>query len=230
MSPNPSHTIKRKSVSPAPPPDHRRLSGVPFGPDSYDALNPTLSATGSDISRPDPDEKIITHDGREIDPSDHLPMDTWAPEPEPKGPKTPATASVSPVSYDSDRYSTPPAPNAGARNRLQKKTQRMSALPSTSPAGSSPLAPISSHNYQDHGSDFTPPRMSRASTWDYPSENHAPQYGSSPGGMRGGPPIPAKIPLPIMSGANNASESEWALMQEMSRIDIGAGRSRRHRY
>ncbi|KAJ0267673.1 hypothetical protein COL940_014137 [Colletotrichum noveboracense] len=259
MSPNPSHTIKRKSVSPAPPPDHRRLSGVPFGPDSYDALNPTLSATGSDISRPDPDEKIITHDGREIDPSDHLPMDTWAPEPEPKGPKTPATASVrsrasmapqpaptsgrrqlriaarpqsqvSPVSYDSDRYNTPPAPNSGARNRLQKKTQRMSALPSTSPAGSSPLAPISSHNYQDHGSDFTPPRMSRASTWDYPSENHAPQYGSSPGGMRGGPPIPAKIPLPIMSGANNASESEWALMQEMSRIDIGAGRSRRHRY
>ncbi|KAI8187614.1 hypothetical protein KHU50_001110 [Colletotrichum sp. SAR 10_65] len=210
--------------------DNRQLSGVPFGPDSYDALNPTLSATGSDISRPDPDEKIITHDGREIDPSDHLPMDTWAPEPEPKGPKTPATASVSPVSYDSDRYSTPPAPNAGARNRLQKKTQRMSALPSTSPAGSSPLAPISSHNYQDHGSDFTPPRMSRASTWDYPSENHAPQYGSSPGGMRGGPPIPAKIPLPIMSGANNASESEWALMQEMSRIDIGAGRSRRHRY
>ncbi|KAI8315076.1 hypothetical protein K4K61_003036 [Colletotrichum sp. SAR11_59] len=230
MSPNPSHTIKRKSVSPAPPPDHRRLSGVPFGPDSYDALNPTLSATGSDISRPDPDEKIITHDGREIDPSDHLPMDTWAPEPEPKGPKTPATASVSPVSYDSDQYNTPPAPNSGARNRLQKKTQRMSALPSTSPAGSSPLAPISSHNYQDHGSDFTPPRMSRASTWDYPSENHAPQYGSSPGGMRGGPPIPAKIPLPIMSGANNASESEWALMQEMSRIDIGAGRSRRHRY
>ncbi|KAF6821932.1 C2 domain containing protein [Colletotrichum plurivorum] len=262
------HTIKRKSVSPAPPPsDHRRLSGIPFGPDSYNELNPTLSANGSEIAGPDPDEKIITHDGREIDPSDHLPMDTWAPEPEPKGPKTPATASVrsrvsaapapqvtptsgrrqlriagrpqsqvSPVTYNSDPYSTAVATTgSGGRNRLQKKTQRMSALPSTSPAGSSPLAPISSHNYQDNGSDFTPPRLPRASTWDYPSENHAPQYGSSPGGMRGGPPIPAKIPLPVMSGAMPASygggnQGEWALMQEMSRIDIGAGRSRRHRH
>ncbi|KZL74627.1 C2 domain-containing protein [Colletotrichum tofieldiae] len=266
ISPNPQtqHTIKRKSVSPAPPPsDHRRLSGVPFGPDSYDMLNPAVSTTNSDISRPDPDEKIITHDGREIDPSDHLPMDTWAPEPEPKGPKTPASAStrsraspagaqplptsgrrqlriagrpqsqVSPVTYGSEPYhvpGTPPNMSSGGRNRLQKKAQRMSALPSTSPAGSSPLAPISSHNYQDNGSDFTPPRLPRASTWDYPSENHAPQYGSSPGGNYGGgaPPIPAKVPLPVMSGAN--VDNEWALMQEMSRIDIGAGRSRRHRH
>ncbi|GJC79583.1 hypothetical protein ColLi_02421 [Colletotrichum liriopes] len=266
ISPNPQtqHTIKRKSVSPAPPPsDHRRLSGVPFGPDSYDMLNPAVSTTNSDISRPDPDEKIITHDGREIDPSDHLPMDTWAPEPEPKGPKTPASASTrsraspagaqplptsgrrqlrvagrpqsqaSPVTYGSEPYhvpGTPPNMSSGGRNRLQKKAQRMSALPSTSPAGSSPLAPISSHNYQDNGSDFTPPRLPRASTWDYPSENHAPQYGSSPGGNYGGgaPPIPAKVPLPVMSGAN--VDNEWALMQEMSRIDIGAGRSRRHRH
>ncbi|OLN93034.1 Ingression protein fic1 [Colletotrichum chlorophyti] len=259
--PQSQHTIKRKSVSPAPPPtEHRRLSGVPFGPDSYDALNPTLSATNSDISRPDPDEKIITHDGREIDPSDHLPMDTWAPEPEPKGPQTPASASVrsrtspagaqpmptsgrrqlrlatrpqsqaSPITYGSDPYvnpSTPSAPSTNGRNRLQKKTQRMSALPSS--ASSSPLAPISSHNYQDTGNDFAPPRLPRASTWDYPSENHAPQYGSSPGGhYASGPPIPAKVPLPVMSGANG--DNEWALMQEMSRIDIGAGRSRRHRH
>ncbi|KAK1968178.1 hypothetical protein LY78DRAFT_448865 [Colletotrichum sublineola] len=266
ISPNPhtQHTIKRKSVSPAPPPsEHRRLSGIPFGPDSYDMLNPAVSATNSDLSRPDPDEKIITHDGREIDPSDHLPMDTWAPEPEPKGPKTPASASTrsrastadaqplpasgrrqlriagrpqsqaSPVTYSSDPYhvpGTPPNMSSGGRNRLQKKTQRMSALPSTSPAGSSPLAPISSHNYQDNSGDFTPPRLPRASTWDYPIENHAPQYGSSPGGHYGGsaPPIPAKVPLPLMSGANG--DNEWALMQEMSRIDIGAGRSRRHRH
>ncbi|KAL2880741.1 hypothetical protein SGCOL_003768 [Colletotrichum sp. CLE4] len=222
-------------------------------------VSPGHYTTGSNVSRPDPDEKIITHDGREIDPSDHLPMDTWAPEPEPKGPKTPATASVrsraspaatqampptgrrqlriagrpqsqaSPVTYGSDPYHVPGTPPSGGRNRLQKKTQRMSAMPSTSPAGSSPLAPISSHNYQDHGSDFTPPRLPRASTWDYPSENHAPQYGNSPGGGYGGaPPIPAKVPLPIMSGANG--DNEWALMQEMSRIDIGAGRSRRHRH
>ncbi|KAK3352029.1 hypothetical protein B0H65DRAFT_143159 [Neurospora tetraspora] len=91
-SPNPrQQTIKRKSVSPAPPPvEERRLSGIPFGPDSYDALNPTVSS--DNIGRPDYNEasgKIITHDGKEVDPSDHLPMETWAPEPEPKKGTTP---------------------------------------------------------------------------------------------------------------------------------------------
>lgn len=96
ISPNPQIPI-RKSVSPAPmtPEQPRRLSGVPFGPDSFDALNPSI-ATTSGISfssapvatkRPEIPEKIITHDGREIDPSDYLPMDTYAAEPEPRGPK-----------------------------------------------------------------------------------------------------------------------------------------------
>ena len=87
---NPHHTIRRKSVSPVPAPaEDGRLSGVPFGPDSYDALNPGAAAVQNEqpAARPDCDEvngKIITHDGREVDPSDHLPMDTWAPEPEPR--------------------------------------------------------------------------------------------------------------------------------------------------
>jgi hypothetical protein len=82
--------------------------------------------------------------------------------------------------------------------------------------GSSPLAPLPHH--QDN---FTPPRtLVRASTFDYPSENHAPMYGSSPGESsramtRGGysaPPIPAKVPLaiagpPVMSGALPVSRS-----------------------
>ncbi len=51
-SPNPHHTIRRKSISPAPPIDGRRLSGVPFGPDSFDALNPSLvSASSGDSTR-----------------------------------------------------------------------------------------------------------------------------------------------------------------------------------
>ncbi|KAM7218711.1 ingression protein fic1 [Rhypophila decipiens] len=90
-SPNPRHTIRRKSVSPAPPPsESRRLSGVPFSPDSYDTLNPKVASSASLDSaalRSDYDEtsgKIITHDGREVDPSDHLPVETWAPEPEPR--------------------------------------------------------------------------------------------------------------------------------------------------
>ncbi|KAF3345337.1 hypothetical protein VD0002_g6319 [Verticillium dahliae] len=265
--PNHNHTIKRKSVSPAPPPsdepEGRRLSGVPFGPDSYDLLNPSLS--GGKETLANPDAKIITHDGREIDPSDHLPMDTWAPEPEPKQapplapsgrarpggaqpmPPTgrrplriagrPHSQSAAPAPTYPLPDDPPVTPQSGGRNRLQKRTHRASALPAPPPVGSSPLAPISSHNHQESlGGGFTPPtRLPRASTWDYPSENHAPQYGSSPGGSRGAPPVPDKIPLPLMSGALTHRSSggggggeDWALMHEMSQIDIGAGRSRRH--
>lgn len=97
-SPNPHHTIKRKSISPAPPPaasETRRLSGVPFGPDDYNALNPAIASTNPSGSGPDYSEitgMIITHDGKEVDPSDHLPIDTWAPEPEPKKPSSSASS------------------------------------------------------------------------------------------------------------------------------------------
>ncbi|KAL2196050.1 hypothetical protein P885DRAFT_61249 [Corynascus similis CBS 632.67] len=104
-SPNPhhQHTIRRKSVSPRPPVEtERRLSGVPFGPDSYEALNPKASSAAlrdAASSRPDYSEttgKIITHDGREVDPSDHLPVESWAPEPEPKQPTSSTSAPARP--------------------------------------------------------------------------------------------------------------------------------------
>jgi hypothetical protein len=85
----------RKSVSPRPPPssggDDRRLSGVPFDPDSFDVFNPNTAKPTSDTERPgssmDLNEQgqIVTFSGRVIDASDHLPVDSWAPEPERKG-------------------------------------------------------------------------------------------------------------------------------------------------
>ncbi|KAJ9160605.1 Ingression protein fic1 [Coniochaeta hoffmannii] len=283
-SPNPQHTIKRKSVSPAPPRSAeggRRLSGVPFGPDSYNALNPTVAAaTSNDVPASGPDYNdngmIISHDGREVDPSDHLPMDTWAPEPEPKKPTsaTSPSARTSPggpqslpasgrrplriagrsqntvgsepgyippdVSFDA---STPTKPLSTGRNKLQKKAHRASAMPvmsGTSAASpghqpSSPLAPLPMH--QDN---FTPPRnVPRARTFDYPNENYAPAYASSPldglggyhsrGGSAGGyrasvsgPPIPEKVPLSgsqaVMSGALPAPSQydEWGGMRQGS--------------
>ncbi|KJR82853.1 uncharacterized protein SPSK_03913 [Sporothrix schenckii 1099-18] len=320
-SPKPQHTIKRKSVSPAPPaasPEgERRLSGIPFGPDSYDSLNPALAAS-KDLARPDYNEasgKIIAHDGREIDPSDHLPVESWAPEPEPK-PSNPASATASPADYSTPtsgrkqlRIAGRPQSSMGssgvtfssaddpgttytptARNRLQKKANRQSVaaisvssgtLSSGSPQGSTPLAPLTYPRQQQDS--FTPPRpLGRASTFDYPSENHAPStYGSGPGRTSFGspaPPIPAKVPVgssqyngashtgsfrgnssygyddsgdrcPVMSGAlmptgpatralpwndnstgggMHGGPGEIALLEEMSRIDIGTGRARRH--
>lgn len=258
-SPGAGHTIKRKSVSPAPPPSEpRRPSGVPFGPDSYDAFNPSASMSRDDNKSADytnANGKIVTPDGREVDPSDHLPMDTWAPEPENKKPTQPpqetrsrpvgaqpmppsgrrqlriaarphSTVSPSPAHVTQG----PVAPVNTGRNRLQKKNHRASALPAPISAGTSPLGPATAHQRNS-----TPPRaLVRAGTFDY--ENHGPSYNGDYGVARTGyssaPPIPAKVPM--MSGGMGSSAStprggeELALMEEMSRIDIGTGRARRH--
>lgn len=173
-SPNPRHTIRRKSVSPAPAPapEPRRLSGVPFGPDSYDALNPSAATSAvrdAAEARPDYDEatgKIITHDGREVDPSDHLPMESWAPEPEPKKPSASAASRPSPsvpqtslpssrasrlatrpqsmLPSSGPRYSdmhdpaTPSPPVSTGRNRLQKKPHRASVAAPPTMSGAPP--------------------------------------------------------------------------------------------
>lgn len=106
VSPPHRPTPTRRSVSPRPSPTDTVInnSGVPYGPDSYDIHNPS---TGSPLGhhsssssapyhiRPDhsgapprdgPGGPIVGWDGREIDPSDHLPVDSWAPEPEKKTP------------------------------------------------------------------------------------------------------------------------------------------------
>lgn len=278
-SPSGRHTIKRKSVSPAPPPpDSRRLSGVPFGPDSYDALNPSLSTPlPKEQARQEKeyDEiggKIITHDGKEIDPSDHLPMDTWAPEPEPKGKKPSGTATsrpslsgpqpipssgrkplrirearpssitaLPPAMYITPEVtSTPLPPPITGRNRLQKKAHRSSATPvmmsGANGPGPTPLAPLAQPQDRD---SFAPRPLGRASTVDY--ENHAPPMYDTSSAMplHGGrdhsasaPPIPAKIPLNAGGAMVPLGRAEYGgdmtLMEEMSKIDIGTGRARRH--
>ncbi|KAK4946292.1 hypothetical protein LTR66_014301, partial [Elasticomyces elasticus] len=99
-------TPTRKSVSPRPSlsdDSPRRQSGVPFSPDSYDEYNPSLRSPstlsnanspnssyqlqqGSGATPRDNNGPILGWDGRVIDPSDHLPVDSWAPEPEKKTP------------------------------------------------------------------------------------------------------------------------------------------------
>jgi hypothetical protein len=95
----------RRSVSPMPSPPDTVIhpgGGAPFSPDSYDVHNPSTGspmASGHSVNAPfqiRPDQgnaaregangPIVGWDGREIDPSDHLPVDSWAPEPEKKSP------------------------------------------------------------------------------------------------------------------------------------------------
>ncbi|KAG5928253.1 hypothetical protein E4U42_000973 [Claviceps africana] len=253
-NPSPQHAVRRKSLSPAPPSaEDRRLSDPPFDPDSFNAFNPNLPAPDC-AEMVESKGKVIGHDGREIDPTDYLPMDTWAPEPEPRG----TAEQVSPESPVKESYAgAKPMPASGrrtlriaarpssmpaqqgpcavpaygqtdltrtspisTRHRLQKKATRASTGHSGPSASmSSPLAPISPDNYQERQMQYTPTRSPRLrGSLDYSNENRAPHYGS-------GPPIPTKVPLAITSGAHDGAD--MTLMEEMQRIDIGAGRSRR---
>ena len=269
----------RKSVSPAPEPApaERRVSAIPFSPDSYDSFNPSLSSS-STFNQPGPkystpeqaketaiqhernlklgDGPIIGSDGREIDPSDHLPTDTWAPEPEPKVPRKRAEVTVRfkhspqgaqpmppsrrpfaenqnvarPHSIANPMSFQPPenvSPTTAHRNRLRK---RMNAVPTPHPA-SSPIVPTVNNTTPERG-------LPRSYASDYPMREHDNRgYGSSPnytrnspGGASGAPPpLPAKVPI-------HAGQEDWnmnALSEEMKRIDIGVGgerRTRRSRY
>jgi hypothetical protein len=171
ISPGAQNIPPRKSISPHPssPSDDRGLGGVPFGPDSYDILNPIASPTVAEstspmkvetpeqlkeaarlheVEKPREQGPIIGNDGREIDPSDHLPSDTWAPEPERKTRKPEVVirfrkkeeAIRTPIKFGSSPTSSRPlsmpipvqgsspysveSPSSGAkvgRNRLQKQ-------------------------------------------------------------------------------------------------------------
>ncbi len=263
----------RKSLSPQPgsAPAERRQSGIPFSPDSFDAFNPSLAdadiinQSGVNYNTPEQakdayreherqkklgDGPIIGSDGRIIDPSDHLPTDTWAPEPEqkkprkgpevtirfrqsPRGAQPLPSASRPPLSEVRSHSVTTPvyahgpdngSPNSGGRNRLQKKPYAATGQPA-----SSPIVPTLN----------TTPRSSplRSAASDYPlreRENYG-GYGSSPTYARTSPgnippPIPGKVPI-------HAEQEDWnmsALSEEMKSIDIGIGggqgRNRRSRY
>jgi hypothetical protein len=271
VSPNPNQRIPRKSISPSPvpsPDDGRRLSGVPFGPDDYAALNPHVATSIApvdisalamdsplqtrpgfipDVATPD---KIILHDGREVDASDHLPETSWAPEPKPrasKQPETPRHVGPRPLRQSGHSSSTSDLPSTygepepmtphvtPGRNRLQKKSNRHSAM-SSIPAQSSPLAPSS--GYRDNG--VSPRSLPRAQTVDFAGENgHSPygtpskrtqmrsDYGGYERNSVSGPPIPAKVPI---NHGPSPQENAWALLEEMKTIDLGTGRARRKNY
>lgn len=272
-------TPTRKSVSPAPQTSaEKRTPTIPFSPDSYDTFNPSLSAAssinsrGSKYNTPEQAREalyesqkearlsegpIIGSDGRVIDPSDHLPTETWAPEPETKQPRkgpevtlrfrhSPQGAQPMPsgarrplreITARPHSISTPLSTNSpesnsltsfGDRSRLQKK----SGISPGQPA-SSPVVPTL-HTAKSRTS------MPRASASDYPmreNENYSYSNGS-PIYARGlsdnniPPPVPGKIPI-----SAGRAEEEWdrsALSEEMKRIDIGVGggqpRSRRNRF
>ncbi|PFH62613.1 hypothetical protein XA68_12865 [Ophiocordyceps unilateralis] len=242
---NAQHAIPRKSVSPGPPlAENRLLADTPYSPDSYDALNPVIGHERVEVGG-----KIITHDGREIDPSDHLPMESWAPEPEPKHPQaspeprtrpSPSGAQpmppngrrplriagaqpnmASPAPYKPSESPQTPSPRGGgdARGRLQKKTDRGRHWGHSS-TSSSPLAPVSTDKLQGRQGRFTPGSGGER-RWG--SWDYSIENHAPQQGTS--PPVTGKMALPMMSGGSGPGD--LALMREMQGIDLGSGRSRR---
>lgn len=181
-------TPVRKSVSPQPAPLERlQQSGIPFSPDSFDAYNPSISAAnsvndaGARYSTPEQakeasrqherqeklgDGPIIGNDGRIIDPSDHLPTDTWAPEPEQKTPTRRAPEVT--VRFRNSPQGAQPMPLTGRRPLNEARTQSAFTPLYAHSAGNSPSLPSNRNGLQQY------PR-------------------NSPGNIP--PPVPGKVPI-----------------------------------
>lgn len=226
-----SRAVQRKSVSPQPRPIAEPEPSIPFSPDSYDALNPNAArssvtrdprpaydtpAGAMDAARRSEAEAardggpIIGDDGREIDPSDHLPTDTWAPEPERKNRKPEVI-----VRFKNSKAN----PGArGARPQPEPSSWRHQSMPPRSRDG--------------YGRGYgTPNTESPYRNSVSPSHSPSSLYAPNPG-----PPIPAKVPIaqPMNQGhAMSSNHGMDALSRELNSIDIGTvgcspGRGRRY--
>ncbi|EAW11614.1 uncharacterized protein ACLA_093130 [Aspergillus clavatus NRRL 1] len=246
---------RRKSVSPRPPPlTERQVSRIPFSPDSYNALNPNAArsavtrdpapaydtiAQSMQIARlndlkPDTSGPIIGDDGREIDPSDHLPTDTWAPEPERKSRKPEVIV----------RFKNAPARDAtGGRPRssggfVPDQTRRPpSHVSRVNAEHTSPGADYMDRGRQGYGgygpggsyhpSNAPRPRSSQRKSVSPAPSAHSAHSAHSVSSFYAptGPPIPAKVPIaapepnyPVMGGNPGMD----ALSRELNTIDLGS--------
>ena len=272
VSPNPRTPI-RKSVSPQPEfaSQNSGFKGTPFSPDSFDQFNPNLGAARS-INAPAPkfdtpesmrevardmekaeklkEGPIVDSAGRVVDPSDHLPADTWAPEPERK---TPRKSHQINVRFRHNAQGTQSLPTSAQRRPPPREavtrpqpTPPREAFPQPQPM------PTMQHTFSANDVSPTPAGRNRLQKRNPPGPvhfnsspavpldhgspspqalrehpgygyNHSPSYPRGPPGS-GPPPVPAKVPF-------GAGQEDWNthsnLQDDFSRIDIGPGRPRR---
>ncbi|KAJ5917943.1 hypothetical protein N7454_010318 [Penicillium verhagenii] len=253
--------VTRKSVSPRPSISSDRASSIPFSPDSYNAINPhaARSATSRDPTPAyespaqardaairaerepirDLSQPIIGDDGREIDPSDHLPTDTWAPEPERKNRKPEVIIRFKhaprerPTSRGNDATSRSTGPpRVGFRTETTSySSDRKRYTPSHTQPSPEPMDRAAQRGYDNYGDGYTQPRgystptsterprSSRGSVSPSPG-SRSPLYDYAPG-----PPIPSKVP--VSQGAPSypvaaSNPGMDALSRELKTIEIGS--------
>jgi len=125
-------TLRKASVlslkperKPVPPPTFepeplRMLQGTPFGPDSYDAINPNPAASLEALAKSAPPERMIMPGSNKVyDPTDVLRPDTFAPEPEPRR-RAPRPPPPVPIEHRRERIGrgVSPTPPRGPRLSL----------------------------------------------------------------------------------------------------------------
>nr|POF27565.1 hypothetical protein CFP56_79293 [Quercus suber] len=242
--PQPTHrsSVPRKSVSPRP--SLSTGSITPYGPDSFHVHNPnakssTLPSTNSPHSpyqiSPDTmhqDEShgpIVGWHGQEIDPSDHLPVDSWAPEPEKKTPtklyglgrdRESGPRSTHGIGTANGRISkdtvvnvrmgsstNEPEHSSASRNRLTKQN---SPAPSRSPVDT----PRHQHSFSSIPDPYAQPEFAR---------HHDRGYDGSSSGYP--PSLPPKVPVEYGHYGNDTD----LLQRELASIDIGSSNSRHQR-
>jgi hypothetical protein len=157
------------SPSPTPSPIRKELprlstsNGNFFSPDDFDSFNPNASSNSPFASTsnphspyhidaddegsrplPDPNAKIVGFDGRVIDPSDHLPVHSWAPEPEKKTP-TKIYGSNGQV------HANGPAGPRSATGTPTRMSMSRDVVVNVRTRGSLPKRPMSSSSYRNTG-------------------------------------------------------------------------------
>ncbi|WPH01415.1 Hypothetical protein R9X50_00426000 [Acrodontium crateriforme] len=242
----------RKSVSPRPSlaATSNSGSGVPFGPDSFDVHNPnaresTISHNASPRSpwqvsadsenAPERKGPIVGWHGQEIDPSDHLPVEAWAPEPEKKTPtKTyglgrdrdfgPRSAQNSGGRVSRDmlvnvrmKVDATPQPKA-TQNEPSPSPTRNRLVKKNSPFARNPVATEPLRERENYNAIPSP----YAQGQEYSRGFHDGSPGNSPYPpnspyTNSAPNLPPKIPLQAHDYGPDA------LSREISSIDIGPG-------
>lgn len=245
----------RKSLSP----EHQTpqsAGAVPYSPDSFNVHNPNALASSAAMTpngtspltpyqirpgtealpRTPTDGPILGWDGKEIDPSDHLPVDSWAPEPEKKTPVRtygagrerdfgPRSSPISNPNSGSKSLSkdtvvsvrmgtqvltaeeTPTTPPQSSPTSLRNRLQKK-INPSSILKSSPPAQPLQErHNFNS----VSVPNPYDQQQQEYSSSSFSDRPGSSGAGRQQG------------YYGSYAAMSQDALSREISNIDLGSG-------
>ena len=269
VSPSNRVSPARKLVGsqPTTPSADPRRSSVPFSPDSFDTYNPSARSGHLD-SQPSPhnpyhipaepkrpsssgastthgldtSKPILGHDGRVIDPSDHLPVNSWDPEPEAKTPAKTYGGGNRTFGPRGNQVSSPPSAGTSGPRRsnlvVNVRTggragmETSSPVPASSPMTGSPSTPSRNRSGHMYGNisqpdspvlrEIDPPNPLYSSSSFGRGSSGSGVHGYDEHRSRGGvpPPKPPKIPL----AQDNSGYGASALSREISKIDIGSGR------